>query len=88
MEQESVQAVRLITRNGEPTSACSSPLEPSSQTAILYLACHPDPSIGKDIILWDDVVAAFKDPVHIRNGAKILPFLKGPDFKKYIFNSN
>ncbi|KAG0375203.1 hypothetical protein BGX24_009421 [Mortierella sp. AD032] len=76
MEQESVQAVRLISKYGQPT------LISTSQTNILYVACHPDPSLGKDTILWDDVVSAFKEPLHTRNGARILPSLKGPDFKK------
>ena len=48
---------------------------------MLYVACHPDPSLGKDIVLWDDIVTAFKYSLHIRNGARILPFLKGADFK-------
>ncbi|KAG0291968.1 hypothetical protein BGZ97_005735, partial [Linnemannia gamsii] len=80
MEHDSVQAIRLITRNGRLSTSISSS---SSEADILYITCHPDPSLGKDIILWDDIVAAFKDPLHIRNGAKIIPFLKGADFKKY-----
>lgn len=56
----------------------------SSEADILYIACHPDPSLGKDIILWDDIIAAFKDPLHIHDGAKILPFIKGADFKKQV----
>ncbi|KAF9899716.1 hypothetical protein EC991_008423 [Linnemannia zychae] len=48
----------------------------------IYIATHSDASSGRDIILWDDVLAAFKeDVIHIRTGALVLPFLKGPDFK-------
>lgn len=49
---------------------------------IFHVACYPDVSSGKDIILWDDILAAFKNVVHVRFGTMILPFLKGPDFKK------
>ncbi|KAF9900305.1 hypothetical protein EC991_007647 [Linnemannia zychae] len=42
-----------------------------------------NPSSGKDIILWEDIIAAFKtnDVIHVRSGTVVLPFLKGTDFK-------
>jgi hypothetical protein len=72
-----VQAVRGISENGSAASK-------AALADTIYLVCHPDPSSGKDILLWDDIVAAFKDDVvHVRSGAVVIPFLKGPDFKKY-----
>ena len=70
-----VQAVRRVYENGGPVIGAT----PSD---ILHLACHSDPSSGKDIVLWDDIQAAFKNVVHVRFGTVILPFLKGPDFKR------
>ncbi|KAG0294692.1 hypothetical protein BGZ97_005024 [Linnemannia gamsii] len=71
-----VQAVRGISENGSAASK-------AALADTIYLVCHPDPSSGKDILLWDDIVAAFKDDVvHVRSGAVVIPFLKGPDFKK------
>ncbi|KAG0292929.1 hypothetical protein BGZ96_003509 [Linnemannia gamsii] len=72
-----VQAVRRVLENDTPTD------EPTlASSRIFHLPCHPDTSSGKDILLWDDILAAFKDDVvHIRSGTIILPFLKGPDFK-------
>ncbi|KAG0365290.1 hypothetical protein BGX24_004209, partial [Mortierella sp. AD032] len=71
-----IQAVRRVYENELP---CSS----SAPAGIIYLVCQPDASSGKDILLWDDVLDAFKENViHIRSGAVVLPFLKGPDFKK------
>jgi len=49
---------------------------------ILHLICHFDISSGRDIILWDDIQSGFKDVIHVRSGTTILPFLKGPNFKK------
>ncbi|KAG0283747.1 hypothetical protein BGZ96_011871 [Linnemannia gamsii] len=70
------QAVRRVYDSGH--SANSS----TSSTETIYLVCHPDPSSGKDILLWDDIKAAFDDfVIHVRSGAVVLPFLKGADFK-------
>ncbi|KAF9143801.1 hypothetical protein BG015_000298 [Linnemannia schmuckeri] len=71
-----VQPVRRIYENEDSTNTSTT----SAET--VYLVCHPDPSLGKAILLWDDILAAFKDDVlHVRSGAVVLPFLKGPDFK-------
>ncbi|KAF9082299.1 hypothetical protein BGX23_012595 [Mortierella sp. AD031] len=49
------------------------PSEPdASQSEVVHIACHHDPSIDKDIILWDDILAAFKEPLHIRCGLEPL----------------
>ncbi|KAG0251625.1 hypothetical protein BGZ95_006845, partial [Linnemannia exigua] len=70
-----MQAVRRINENGHPAFE-------GSPSEVIYVACYPDPSLGKDIVLWDDILAAFKaEVVHVRSGAFVLPFLKGPDFK-------
>ncbi|KAF9118190.1 hypothetical protein BGW39_001391 [Mortierella sp. 14UC] len=69
-----VQAVRRVFESEHSSSATSD---------IIHLVCHPNPSSsGKEIILWDDIIAAFKeDVIHVRSGTIIQPFLKGPDFK-------
>ncbi|KAF9082302.1 hypothetical protein BGX23_012598 [Mortierella sp. AD031] len=72
--QQHFQAVRLVNKDGLPAAS-------PSHSNVVHIACHPDPSDGKDIILWDDILAAFKDALQIRYGTRILPFLKGPDFK-------
>ncbi|KAF9132065.1 hypothetical protein BGW39_000860 [Mortierella sp. 14UC] len=69
-----VQAVRRVYENEDATVV-------TATSTTFHIACHPDVCLGKDIILWDDIVAAFKDVVHVRSGTMILPFLKGPDFK-------
>jgi hypothetical protein len=69
------QAVRLFYDNEQPVSA-------SAFNNIIHIAYHPDPCSGKDIILWEDIKAAFDDVMHVRSGTFVLPFLKGPDFKK------
>lgn len=69
------QAVRLFYDNEQPVSA-------SAFSNIIHIAYRPDPSSGKDIILWEDIKAAFDEVMHVRSGTFVLPFLKGPDFKK------
>ncbi|KAK3824262.1 MAG: hypothetical protein J3R72DRAFT_528789 [Linnemannia gamsii] len=71
-----IQAVRRVYENEQPVSN-------SAPTGITHLVCQPDASSGKNILLWDDVLDAFKeDVIHIRSGTVVLPFLKGPGFKK------
>jgi hypothetical protein len=71
------QAVRRVYENELP-GATSGALASN----IIHIACHPDPSSGDDIILWDDIKAAFDDVMHVRSGTFVIPFLKGTDLKK------
>ncbi|KAG0282656.1 hypothetical protein BGZ96_000260 [Linnemannia gamsii] len=68
------QAVRRVYENEDLNTT-------TSLSKVFYLECNYDDVSAKDIILWDDILAAFKDVVHARSGAKILPFLKGRNFK-------
>ncbi|KAG0284742.1 hypothetical protein BGZ97_008072, partial [Linnemannia gamsii] len=53
----------------------------ASLSKVFRFESYFDEVSGKNIILWDDILAAFKDVVHVRLGEKIFPFLKGRDFK-------
>jgi hypothetical protein len=72
---EHVQALRRVYENANPT-------DPPSPNDIFHVTYHLDPTTGKGIILWDDILAAFKNVVHVKTGTKLLSFLKGQDFKK------
>ncbi|KAK3820833.1 MAG: hypothetical protein JOS17DRAFT_793643 [Linnemannia elongata] len=72
-----VQGIRRVYENGPPSS--------SSET--MYLVCHPDPSLNKDILLWDDILAVFSSALYVRSDATVIPFAKGPDFKKQVLFS-
>jgi hypothetical protein len=39
-----------------------------------------DPATGIDIVLWDDVLAVYKDALYIRYEARALPFMKDGKF--------
>jgi hypothetical protein len=71
------QAVRRVYENENTVNTTL------ASTDIIYIACRPDASSGKDIILWDDILAVFSTALYIRSGARALPFLKGSNFKKY-----
>ncbi|KAF9144992.1 hypothetical protein BG015_012043 [Linnemannia schmuckeri] len=76
--QERTQAIRPVyTNNGVPPSP---PPPPSVSSEIVHIDIHSDPS-GKDIVLWEDILVAFKDAANIRNGTRIIPFLKDASFK-------
>lgn len=72
---EHVQAVRRVYENANPTDS-------PSPDDIFHVTYYLDPVTGKGIILWDDILSAFKNVVHVKTGTRILSFLKGSDFKK------
>ncbi|KAG0371630.1 hypothetical protein BGX24_001407, partial [Mortierella sp. AD032] len=74
--EELTQAVRIIQKD-QPLSSIPSP----GPDDIFYLDCHIDPTIEKPFILWEDILQAFQDVVQVRYEARILPFMKGPDFR-------
>ncbi|KAF9150706.1 hypothetical protein BG015_007476 [Linnemannia schmuckeri] len=47
----------------------------------IYFVCHPESILGKNILLWDDILGVFSGTLYVRVGAIALPFLKGLDFK-------
>lgn len=70
----------MYTNNGTP----GSPPQPSSASPeTVHVDIHMDPS-GKDIVLWEDVLVAFKDAVNIRYGTRVVPFLKDASFRTYV----
>jgi hypothetical protein len=71
---ESTQVVRRVYENEDLNTT-------ASLSKVFRLECHFDDVSGKSIILWDDILAAFKGVVHVRVGERILPFLKGRNFK-------
>lgn len=80
--QERVQAIRPIYKNSSSASTAAVPTTPPSNLEIIQIEIRLD-SDGKDIVLWDDILSAFKDAVNIRRGVKVLPFLKDKEFRKY-----
>lgn len=75
---EHTQPVRRVYENEELDSNTAI----TSLSKVFRIACHFDGVSGKNIVLWDDILASFKDAIHIRSGDNILPFLKGRDFRK------
>ncbi|KAF9901531.1 hypothetical protein EC991_006042 [Linnemannia zychae] len=73
--RSNVQAVRRVYENGNTTNNL-----PTSEETI-YIVCHPDSALGKDIILWDDILSVFSTALYIRSDAVALPFLKRSNFK-------
>ncbi|KAF9150612.1 hypothetical protein BG015_007544 [Linnemannia schmuckeri] len=71
--EENVQALRAIVK--------STMAPPAAEEDIVYVDCQHDPATDKEVVLWDDVMLAFNDALHVRHKARILPFLKGPDFR-------
>lgn len=66
-----LQAMRRVYDNGQHMIV--------SDTT--HFVCHPGPSSGKGILLWDDILTVFDNFSLVRSGTIILHLLKGVDFK-------
>ncbi|KAF9102139.1 hypothetical protein BGX29_004913 [Mortierella sp. GBA35] len=64
--QEGVQAVRV---------------GPVGMNKIYYITTHFDPSSGKNILLWSDILVVYRNAIFVQHESRVLPFLKGKDFK-------
>ncbi|KAF9432280.1 hypothetical protein BGZ76_011020, partial [Entomortierella beljakovae] len=51
------------------------------KSEIIIISTNYDSSIGKDIILWDDILLASPDAIHVRNGDFLVPFVKDDRFR-------
>src|SRR5690349_6102184 len=86
-----VQAMRAISKESVdslPLSTSSSPSStfpsPATGGPIVHIDCYTDPDTHKEFVLWEDILLAFKDAVHVRHGSRIVPFSKGADFRTYV----
>jgi hypothetical protein len=78
--QERVQAVRPVSKHTLVNSSGTAAAPGAGLAGVVYVACHLDAS-GKEVVLWEDILMAFKDALHVRHDLKILPFLKGSDLR-------
>ncbi|KAG0279566.1 hypothetical protein BGZ96_001925 [Linnemannia gamsii] len=46
-----------------------------------YITTHQDPSSGKTIVLWNDILKVFPDALYLQRGKRVVSFLKGADFE-------
>ncbi|OAQ27691.1 HCP-like protein [Linnemannia elongata AG-77] len=69
-----LQALRAVNKN-------SRALTPADPDDIIYVDCHQDPDTKRDFVLWEDILVAFHHAVHVRHHARVVPFLKGADYR-------
>ncbi|KAG0379308.1 hypothetical protein BGX24_000931 [Mortierella sp. AD032] len=74
--EEHIQAIRSFDKNLPHTS-----VPPATPDGIFFIDCHKDPTTQKLFVLWDDILQTFEDAVQVRHKARIVNFLKGPDFR-------
>ncbi|KAG0072869.1 hypothetical protein BGZ90_011775 [Linnemannia elongata] len=73
--QQRVQAIRSVDKS-VPLNA----VPPATPNEIYHVDTHPDPETQKEIVLWDDILQAFKNAELVRHKTWVVPFLKGKDF--------
>ncbi|KAG0296705.1 hypothetical protein BGZ96_008750 [Linnemannia gamsii] len=77
--QELFQPIRSVHK-----SLRLSAIAPPTTDDIFYVVCYANPKKNKlqtGFVFWDDILQAFEEGLHVRDGAKMVPFLRGPDLK-------
>ncbi|KAF9275645.1 hypothetical protein BGZ88_002234 [Linnemannia elongata] len=74
--QEQVQAMRSVDINLAPSA-----VPPATPDEIFHVDTQLDPETQKEVVLWDDILQAFRNVVQVRNKMRVVPFLKGKDLR-------
>ncbi|KAF9127994.1 hypothetical protein BGW39_005440 [Mortierella sp. 14UC] len=77
------QAVRPIYNNVSHSNGLLTTTSTASKSDsdILHVDIHEDPTSGKKIVLWSDILVVFKSAAHVRHDIRVLPFLKDRSLK-------
>lgn len=78
--QDHVQGFRSIHRS-QPPSTFSVPL---NSLEVVHIGCYTDPDTNNDFIFWEDILQAFNEALSVRNRTKVLPFVRGKDYRVYV----
>ncbi|KAF9134813.1 hypothetical protein BGW39_005723 [Mortierella sp. 14UC] len=74
--EEHVQGFRAVHKSFKPSTVTF--VDPDD---IIHIDCYTDPNTHKDFILWDDIQQAFEEAQFVRHKTRMLPYLKGPDYR-------
>ncbi|KAF9900239.1 hypothetical protein EC991_007692 [Linnemannia zychae] len=74
--EEHVQGFRAVHKSYKPSTVTY--VDPDD---IIHIDCFTDPDTHKDFILWDDIQQAFEEAQFVRHKTKMLPYLKGSDYR-------
>ncbi|KAG0297943.1 hypothetical protein BGZ96_003922 [Linnemannia gamsii] len=72
--EERVQAIRPVYKTGSSSST-----NIVSDSEVLHVVIYLDPA-GREIVIWEDILSAYKDALNVRQGSYVLPFLRGSDY--------
>ncbi|KAG0278942.1 hypothetical protein BGZ95_002717 [Linnemannia exigua] len=74
--EDHVQGFRAVHKSYRPSTVTY--VDPDD---IIHIECYTDPDTNKDFILWDEIQQAFEEAQFVRNKTKMLPYLKGSDYR-------
>ncbi|KAG0376719.1 hypothetical protein BGX24_007313 [Mortierella sp. AD032] len=77
--QERLQAVRPFYNSKNNNTTQNSSLARTTDWDVVQVAIYLDPA-SREIVFWEDILIAFKNALHIRQGSCIIPFLRGSDY--------
>ncbi|KAF9916039.1 hypothetical protein FBU30_001576 [Linnemannia zychae] len=70
-----VQAFRSVDKSILPSA-----VPPATAEEVIHIDIQLDPETLKEIVLWDDILLAFKNAELVRHKTRVVPFLKDKDF--------
>ncbi|KAK3817142.1 MAG: hypothetical protein JOS17DRAFT_778530 [Linnemannia elongata] len=75
--QDHVQGFRSVYKSElHPTTSV-----PLDSPNITHIDCSTDQDTNKDVIFWEDIQQAFDKALFVRNKTKMLPFVRGKDYR-------
>lgn len=77
--QERVQAIRSVYKTFTPNA---NPSIATTESEVVHVAVYLDPA-GREIVIWEDILFAFKNALNVRRGTHVLPLLRGSNYKLY-----
>jgi hypothetical protein len=77
--QDKVQAFRSVNKSIPPNA-----VPPATPDEIYHVDTLIDPETQKEVVLWDDILQAFKHAEHVRHKTRVIPFQKGKDLRMYV----
>ncbi|KAF9423731.1 hypothetical protein BGZ76_003622, partial [Entomortierella beljakovae] len=63
---------------------CPQPFRVGLASGAIFIPTYYDTAIGKDIVLWEDILFVFKNADQIRSGPYAILFVRGNDFRNLI----
>lgn len=82
-QPKNLQSLRAVYKNSlsapTPRSSITGTNALLAESEIVHIDCFTEQATGRKVFLWECVLLAFEDALHVRHNSRILPFLRDCD---------